>query len=430
MANNLERIVEGFSYSKTDIRDMNRYSAKKQTKERRSDMTCKVIEVKIDRSRLSTKALNHLSQLFTEAKWFYNYCLGQDDVNNSDTKATTVPVKVGELFEDRNFTVLKSGMKQAIKTRLFNSMSSLKALKEKGFKIGRLKFKGKIDSIPLKQFNNTFYIDQQNNTIRLQGMKQNLKCYGLEQLPKDAEIANATLVRKVEDFYLHITTFQDKVEQVIPDASVGIDFGCQTQLTFSNGVKVEFQVPPSKRLRRLDRKIMRRGKTSTSKNKWKDKIKRQKEYERTTNKKTDIRRKVVSAITKSFKYVCFQDESIHAWKSGRHGKKIQHSGIGGIMADLKNKSHTPLEVDRFFPSTQLCPQCGQKQKLLLSDRTYNCDCGFTKDRDVKSAVCIEMEGLKQIPVERRESTLGERLTSTFFDTLMKINGIKVMQVVS
>jgi putative transposase len=292
---------------------MDRYSAKKLTKERRSDMTCKVIEVKIDRSRLSTKALNHLSQLFTEAKWFYNYCLGQEDVNNSDTTAKAVPVKVGEVFEDRNFTVLKSGMKQAIKTRLFNSMSSLKALKQNGFKIGRLKFKGRINSVPLKQFNNTFYIDREDSTVRLQGMKQNLKVYGLEQLPEDAEIANATLVRKVEDFYVHITTFQVKEERIVPEASIGIDFGCQTQLTFSNGVKVEFQVPVSKRLRRLDRKIMRRGKTSISKNKFKDRVKRQKEYEKITNKKTDIRKKVVSAITKAFKYVCFQDESIHAW---------------------------------------------------------------------------------------------------------------------
>ncbi|NJL70447.1 MAG: transposase, partial [Candidatus Competibacteraceae bacterium] len=42
---------------------------------------------------------------------------------------------------------------------------------------------------------------------------------------------------------------------------------------------------------------------------------------------------------------------------------------------------TPLEVDRFFPSTQLCPSCGQKNKLSLSDRMYVCDCGFVRDRD-------------------------------------------------
>jgi putative transposase len=408
---------------------MDRFAKRKITNERRTSQTCKVYEVKVDISKLSTKAHQHLLQLFVEAKWFYNYCLGQTDINDSDTTAKAVPVKVGEVFEDRNFTVLKSGMKQAIKTRLFNSLSSLKALKNNGFKIGRLKFKGRINSVPLKQFNNTFYVDQESNTVRLQGMKTGLKVIGLKQIPKNCEIANAHLIRKVDSFYIHITTFQEKIEQSVPEASIGIDFGCNTQLTFSNGVKATFQVPVSQRLRKLDRRIMRRGKDAVSNNKWKDRIKRQKEYEKIKNKKTDIRHKVVSAITKTFKYICFQDESIHAWHAGRHGKKIQNSGIGGIMADLKNKSHTPLEISKFFPSTQLCPNCGQLRKLSLSDRTYNCDCGFFGDRDVKSAVCIEREGIKKIPTERRELTLGETSTSTrLLDLLSKINGVAVEQV--
>jgi putative transposase len=408
---------------------MGRISQRRLTVERRTSQTCKVYEVKVDYSKLSSKSLQHLNQLFTETKWFYNYCLSQENVNDSDTTAKTVPVKVQDKFEDRNFSVLKSGMKQAIKTRLFNSLSSLKALKQNGYKVGRLKFKSEINSVPLKQFNNTFYVDRENNTIRLQGMKSNLKVIGLEQIPTNVEIANAVLVRKVEDFYVNITTFQEKVEKIVPNESIGIDFGCQTQLTFSDGTKVEFQVIPTKRLRRLDRKIMKRGKACRSKNKWKDQLRRRKEYLHLTNKKKDIRNKVVNAITKNFKYVCFQDESIHAWHAGNHGKKIQHSGIGGIIADLKNKSHTPILVDKFFPSTQLCPQCGQKHKQELSQRTYVCDCGFVMDRDTKSAVCIEMEGSKKIPMEHRKLTLGESSTSTqFFDALKNIHGVKVEQV--
>ncbi|NJL70666.1 MAG: transposase, partial [Candidatus Competibacteraceae bacterium] len=364
---------------------MDRYSAKKITKEKRQNQTCRVYEVKLDRSKLSQNDRKHIHRLFTEAKWFYNYCLSQNDVNNSDTTTKSVPVKVGEEFEDRAFSVLTAQMKQSIKTRLFNSMSSLKTLKQNGHKIGRLKFKSRLNSIPLKQLgkaghSGTYYIDFDHSRIRIQGMKKWFRVVGLNQISKDVEIANATLVRKVEDFYLHITTFTHKEEEVVPEASVGIDFGCDTQLTFSNGIKTQFQVPASKRLRRLDRKIMKKNRPD-SKNKQKDRIKRQKEYEKLTNKKKDIRQKIVSTITKNFKYVCFQDENIHAWKSGRHGKKVYNSGIGGIISDLKNESDTPLEVDRFFPSTQLCPSCGQKNKLSLSDRMYVCDCGFVRDRD-------------------------------------------------
>jgi hypothetical protein len=79
---------------------------------------------------------------------------------------------------------------------------------------------------------------------------------------------------------------------------------------------------------------------------------------RRSRKLTKDKRKIVSAVKNNFRYVCFQDESIHAWHAGNHGKKIQFSGIGGIISDLKHKSHTPLEVEKFFPSTQLCPKCG------------------------------------------------------------------------
>jgi len=51
-------------------------------------------------------------------------------VNNSDTTAKAVPVKVGDVFEDRIFSVLTVQIKQAVKTRLFNAMFSLKALKQ------------------------------------------------------------------------------------------------------------------------------------------------------------------------------------------------------------------------------------------------------------------------------------------------------------
>jgi putative transposase len=170
---------------------------------------------------------------------------------------------------------------------------------------------------------------------------------------------------------------------------------------------------------------MRRGKQFTSNNKIKDQIRRRKEYDKVVNRKKDIRHKLVHAITNNYRYVCFQDESIHAWSMSGHGRKIQHSGIGAILADLKHKSVAPLEVDRFFPSTQLCPECGEKHDLPLRERTYECDCGFEMDRDWKSAICLRDEGLKRIPTDRREFTLGEISTSTFPESLSRINGIQV-----
>ena len=46
-----------------------------------------------------------------------------------------------------------------------------------------------------------------------------------------------------------------------------------------------------------------------------------------------------------------------------------------------------IEVDRFFPSSKLCSNCGQlKQDLKLDDRIYECDCGLRIDRDLNAAI--------------------------------------------
>ena len=171
-----------------------------------------------------------------------------------------------------------------------------------------------------------------------------------------------------------------------------------------------------------------KGRRAKSNNQFKDKAKRKKEYEKLTNRRNDIRHKIVNAITSNYRYVAFQDESIHAWAMGGHGKKVQFSGIGSILADLKHKAVAPLEVDKFFPSTKLCPKCGKKNKPSLSDRTYECECGFSMDRDVKSAICIETEGLKQIPGDNRDFKEQEISSSTFFDLLNNIGGVEVSKV--
>jgi putative transposase len=413
-----------------------RKESKLLTKERRKTMSCQVFQVKVDRSKLSNATLKHLNSVFNEAKWMYNYILSQPNISMASTTIKTVPVKTPDGIEYRDFKYLSAQMKQSIKERIFNSLAGLSSLKKKGKRVGRLKFKSFINSIPLKQPSVTYTITDDKKHIKLQGLKHKLRVNGLEQIPEDSEIANAMLVRKCSDFYFHITTYTHRQKHVPPKESIGIDFGCATQLTFSNGIKIEFQVPISDKLKRLDRRIDKKvngktGKNRGSKNRRKLQARRRKEYEHIANKKKDIRHKIVSAITNNYKYVCFQDESIHTWHAGNHGKKIQNSGIGGIISDLKNKSETPVMINKFFHSTQLCPKCGCLNKLKISERTYKCGCGFVEDRDIKSAKCIEMEGIrvgkkdKIIPMEHRNFKPEENLSSAFFDVLMKVNGVKV-----
>jgi len=405
------------------------------TKIKRKSQTCKVFELKVDISKLSQKSIKHLNQLFIEAKWFYNYCISQYNINDADTTLKSVPVKVGDNFEIRNFSTLKSHMKQSTKKRIFSSIKTLKSLRNKGCKVGKLRFKTQVNSVNLAEYHKDYDINYENSTVRLSGLKQKLKVRGLEQIPKDSEIANANIIKKDHDYYFHVTTFSTKVNKIAPKASIGIDFGCKTQLTLSDGTKIEFQVPVSNKIKRLDRRISKKvngkiGKDRQSNNRKKLQKQRRKAYLKLVNRKSDIKNKIVNAITSNYENVCFQDESIHAWYSGGHGKKIQSSAIGGILSALKHKAVTPIEVEKKFPSTQLCPKCGNRRKLSLNERVYICECEYRNDRDVHSAQNIKSEGikLKKIPVDYRDLKIEENQSSICFNTLSKISGIKVSKI--
>ena len=389
-----------------------------ETKNRRASMTCKVIECKVDKSTLSKSTLEHLNKLFLESKWLYNSILSSKDINAYDTKVNEVPVKVLEKFENRSLENISSQMKQGIKARIFSSLSTLSALKAKGYKVGKLKFRSEVNCIPLKQHNNTFTILKQSKRIKIQGIKKALKVNGLNQLPKVYEIGNANLVKSGNDFYVKITLFVNKEIRNVPNQSIGIDFGCTTQLTLSNGEKIEYQVPISKRLRKLDQKLSRKPKKLKSKNRNKNLVLRQKEYNNLTNKRNEIKNQIVSRLVKNYRTIVFQDESIESWKKNGHGKKVQFSAMGGIISALQRKAVTPIVVEKYYPSTQLCSSCGHKQKMNKKVRTYICkSCGATFDRDVNAAINIERKGLKGlvIPTERRDFKLVEIGASTTTD---------------
>ena len=387
-----------------------------ETKSRRASMTCKVIECKVDKSTLSNSTLETLNRLFIESKWLYNSILSSKDINSYDTKVTEVAVKVIDKFENRKLDNISSQMKQGIKARIFSSLSTLSSLKAKGYKVGKLKFQREIKCIPLKQHDNTFTILRNSKRIKIQGIKKPLRVNGLNQLPKNYEVGNANFVKSGSDFYVKITIFTKKEVRNVPNQSIGIDFGCTSQLTLSNGEKIEYQIPISKRVKKLDQILSRKVKGSKNRNKIL--AKREKAYSDLTNKRKEVKNQIVSKLVKNYQTICFQDESISSWKKSGHGKKIQFSAIGGIISALQRKAVTPIVVEKYYPSTQLCSNCGNRQKMKVSERTYLCQsCGAKIDRDINASKNIEKEGLRiqkigKIPRESREFKPVEIKTSS------------------
>lgn len=381
-------------------------NALKETRLRRRDQVCKQYELKIDQSHLNFETVKQLPLLFLEAKWLYNDQIASG-VFAADYKNRTVRTKVGDHYENRTIKTLSSQMRQELIDRTKDNVHGLSALKKNGYKVGALKFKRQINSIPLKQYGITYRVDRTHNRIGIQGIGQKLRVRGLEQIPAGAEFASALLLQRPVGIYLHLTTYQPKTEQKALGGSVGTDTGIKEQVVLSNGVQVKFQVPVTKKIRRAHRELSGRRKHGRNWNKTRNKLSRA--YDECTRQKRDIRNKIVHGITTTYDVVCVQNDNVSGWQR-MWGRRIQATAIGGLTSALQKKAQTPTEVPRFYPSTKTCSKCGATNNIVLTERIYHCTiCGLTIDRNMNAATNIKNYG---VPAECRELTPEDTKTST------------------
>ena len=323
-------------------------------------------------------------------------------------------------FVEKPLCYIKASMMQALHDKVGDDMSSLSAKKRKGYKVGRLKFKTSYNSIPLRQFGNTHRIKSLSK-VGVTGITGNFRVHGLGQFADNpnAEIANAKLLKKPDGYYIHWTVyiFKDKLPVIQKNNEViGIDFGCGTSFTFSDGHKEDFKLKEPECLKKLQKSLSRKKRYETNKkhsNQYKStKKKLEREYQHLANIKNDKANKLCPKLV-SYKQVVIQDENLRGWHKGGHGKAVQHSILGRVKAKLKTMENVTV-LSRFAPTTKLCFHCGElHSEIKLWDRVFRCDCGVCMDRDIHAAQCMVWMYLNdfQIPTEHRNTMRTENKTS-------------------
>ena len=390
------------------------------TVKRRRLQAAKTYQLKIVSNKLSAKQEQALSQVFLQAKWFTNdviHHLENGKLNDYVSSTKSVKVRLGsnsDEYEERKLTRLSSKVKQAIVSRIGDSLSALKTLKSNGRKVGRLRYVKEVNSLPLNQYGNTHRIVN-DTTVHIVKIGQ-VKVRGLRQIPQDAEFATATLNRKPDGYYVHLTVFipvaVDTSWEARPD--VGIDLGIADTLITSTGEKYRVRVEVPSRLKGLQRKLARQQKGSRNYIKTVHAIRR--EYQKISNVKNDHANKIVHELLSNSGIVFMQDEMIHNWHSGWFGKQVQVSILGRLKARLVNHPRVCV-IDKKCATTQLCPECGKLNKHSLDKRIYCCPCGYSEDRDVHSAMNMLVFGMDEhnivaSPGVERASTPVERKAST------------------
>ena len=134
---------------------------------------------------------------------------------------------------------------------------------------------------------------------------------------------------------------------------------------------------------------------SECKNIQKQKLKVARIYERLTRIRTEYNRKALYSLVLERKpsSIVIEDLAVRNLMKNRHLSKAiskaQWYQSRLYLGSLCKKLGIELRlVDRFYPSSKLCSDCGFKYKdLKLSERFWTCsNCGSKHDRDVNAAI--------------------------------------------
>ncbi|NAE15543.1 IS200/IS605 family element transposase accessory protein TnpB, partial [Enterococcus mundtii] len=107
--------------------------------------------------------------------------------------------------------------------------------------------------------------------------------------------------------------------------------------------------------------------------------------------------KIVSELVKTKPaYITIEDLNVKGMMKNRHlSKAVREQSFYAFRKKLADKCkvyHIELRlVDRFYPSSKRCHECGHKKvDLKLSERTYHCEkCGYVADRDYNASMNLK-----------------------------------------
>ena len=243
-------------------------------------------------------------------------------------------------------------------------------------------------------------------------------------IPVNSIVKSGTVSQKADRYYVSILVEERDIKISNSNIGikifnhnnegVGIDLGikefavCSDGIKFKNINKTSIVKKIEKKLKREQRKLSRKYESlkirnknikegrATRQNIQKQVVKVQRLHQRLANIRTDyINKTVFSIIKQKPSYITIEDLNVKGMMKNKHlSKAIASQKFFEFKTKLMSKcKQNDVElriVDRFYPSSKTCSQCGKiKKDLKLSDRIYKCDCGFTIDRDLNASINLK-----------------------------------------
>jgi putative transposase len=229
----------------------------------------------------------------------------------------------------------------------------------------------------------------------------------------EGEIKSVTITKTASGkYYASIVTELEIPQAPLNGEKIGLDLGLKDFVITSKPEKFPNPRYFQRSLRRLkirQRRLSRKVKGSN--NRKKARIRVAKIHEKVANQRLDYQHKISRKLTCENQAISCEDLNIKGMvKNRKLAKQISDVAWGQFLTLLEYKGELNgceiSRVDRFFPSSKRCSNCGYiKEDLTLKDREWICpECHTFHDRDVNACQNLLQFCDLKIPLEEREST--------------------------
>jgi putative transposase len=223
-------------------------------------------------------------------------------------------------------------------------------------------------------------------------------------LPDDAEPSTVTVSRdRAGWWFVSILVDDPSLPNPLPrsDTTVGLDVGINHLAVLSTGEKIanpRHETRDRTRLAKAQRNLARTQKGSNNRRKAARKVARV--HARIVDRRRDHLHKLSTRIVRENQTVVVEDLNVAGMVQNRSlARSISDVAWGELVRQLDYKAawydRTLVKVDRWYPSTKRCSNCGWiREHLALSERVWTCRlCGVAHDRDVNAALNVLAAGL-------------------------------------
>ncbi|WYL95782.1 MAG: RNA-guided endonuclease TnpB family protein [Gloeotrichia echinulata IR180] len=251
--------------------------------------------------------------------------------------------------------------------------------------VPKFKKKGKRDSFTLEGIVKIL----SNNKIQVPVIGI-LKTY--ERLPQ-VLTKSCTISRQADRWFI---SFRFEVETAVGTSNsvLGVDLGVKTLATLSTGEVILGAKSYKKYETKLSRmQWLNRHKIIGSANWKKAQIQIARLHRKIANIRKDTLHKLTTLLAKNHGTVVIEDLNVSGMLANHKlASSIADMGFFEFRRQLTYKcklyGSNLVVVDRWFPSSKTCSNCGTKKETLsLSERVFECgNCGFTIDRDLNAAI--------------------------------------------